>query len=132
MDADFSTGCSWLAPTVELLHLPKSGLRAPSRSNGTIPSMIRRFIVFALAHPLFHSYMRHRCSATRFSHPYGFKPQRAAHRPSHILSNQNTFQHQRAFGLATHDTWRALICELLLYAPLQILSWKICADKISR
>ena len=138
--------------------------------------------------------MRHRCSATRFSHPYGFKPQREANpsssslnissrkssvpchvqlictkymdlrhrkadptfrwlmtwaprriqqsfrylwwlgrlpfklmvvnqrasraqRPSHILSNQNTFQHQRAFGRATHNKWRALICERLPCAP---------------
>ena len=194
MDAVFSTGCSWHAPTLELRHLLHNGPACPTAIHGTIPSMICRFIVFALAHPLFHSYMRHRCSAMRFSHPYGSKPQRAAnpsssslnissrkssvpchvqvictkymdahhrkagpacrwlmtwaprriqqsfrylswlgrlpinvmvvsqrapkaHRPTHTLSNQNTSQRQRAFGRATHNRWRALICERLPCAP---------------
>jgi hypothetical protein len=64
----------------ETLHLQKTGLSCP------IPSMICRFIVLSLARPLFHLYMRHRLSATRFSHPYGFKLQRAANPSSSLLN----------------------------------------------
>jgi len=86
MDAIFSTGCSWHAPTLELRHLLPNRRSCPTAIHETVPSMICRFIAIALAHPLLHSSMSHRSLATRFSHPYGFKPQRAANPSSSSLN----------------------------------------------
>jgi hypothetical protein len=49
----FRQGVRGLHPRSNYAISSQTGLRAPWRSNGTIPPMICRLIVFALAHPLF-------------------------------------------------------------------------------
>jgi hypothetical protein len=94
MCADFLKGCSWHATTLDIDPFEfrkrsisqNTGLSCPIPIYWTIPSMIHSFIVFALARPLFHLCMRPRLSAKRLSHPYGFKPQRAANPSSSSLN----------------------------------------------
>jgi hypothetical protein len=64
MDIGISKGCSWLSTHVGYKSLsnfrnapsPPKNRVAPFRSNGTIPSMTCRSIVFALARPIFRLY----------------------------------------------------------------------------